>query len=176
MKLDYEDLEQYDRVYISKVFTDTIIPGEPEDKSGKNCNNISEWYEDNDFLKRENIVYGGTGFFYENAEPLPDEIEHIMPDYHLYDEWVNEKIANGAKRDEFKYYLDYSIGFLTRGCFRKCSFCVNRTKERCVAASPIDEFVDTDRPKICLQDDNFFACPDSKRLITDLKKTGRIYC
>lgn len=173
LKMDYEDIDQYDKVYISKVFTDTVIPGEPEDKTCKNCNNVCEWYKDNEFLKKENIVYGGTGFFYENAPDLPYEIEHIMPDYHLYDEWVQEKLAQGGKREEFKYYLDYSIGFLTRGCFRKCQFCVNRSKSKCVVASPISEFVDKDRPKICLQDDNFFACSDWERLITDLKATGK---
>ena len=26
LKLDYENLEEYDRLYISKVFTDTIVP------------------------------------------------------------------------------------------------------------------------------------------------------
>lgn len=77
------------------------------------------------------------------------------------------------KRDEFKYYLDYSIGFLTRGCFRRCSFCVNRNKYKCVVASPIEEFLDVSRPKICLQDDNFFACPNWKTLIHDLKNTGK---
>ena len=175
LKFDYENLDDFDKVYISKVFTDTEIPGEPLDKTNKNCDNISEWYADNEFLKQENITYGGTGFFYDKAESLPEEIEHIIPDYHLYDEWVDEKIAQGKKRDEFKYYLDYSIGFLTRGCFRKCPFCVNRSKSKCVPSSPIAEFVDEDRPKICLQDDNFFACSDWKRLITDLKSTGKAF-
>lgn len=173
LKLDYNELGKFDKVFISKVFTDTEIPGEPKDKTNKNCDNISEWYADNEFLKQSNIEYGGTGFFYENAPSLPCEIEHIMPDYHLYDAWVSEQIANGAKRDEFKYYLDYSIGFLTRGCFRKCSFCVNRNKVKAVPASPIKEFLDVSRPKICLQDDNFFACPDWKRLLADLKATGK---
>ena len=109
-----------------KVFTDTEVPGEPEDKSNKSSDNISEWYKDNEFLKQPNIEYGGTGFFYDKAPPLSDEIEHIMPDYHLYDEWVNNAITNGAKRSEFTYYLDYSIGYLTRKCFRGCYYCVNR--------------------------------------------------
>lgn len=173
LKMDYEYLDKYDKVYISKVFTDTIVPGEPIDQSGKNCDNIEEWYKDNTFLKQKNITYGGTGFFYENATPLQNEIEHIMPDYHLYDKWVNEQLSSGKKKDEFKYYLDYSIGFLTRGCFRKCQFCVNRNKQKCVEASPIEEFLDDSRPKICLQDDNFFAYPEWKRLIYDLKTTGK---
>lgn len=173
LKLDYENLDKYDKVYLSKVFTDTEIPGEPENKIEKNCNNIEEWYRNNNFLKQHNLIYGGTGFFYENAPALPDEIEHIMPDYHLYDDWVNEQLSKGKKKDELKYYTDYSIGFLTRGCFRKCQFCVNRSKEKCIVASPLSEFMDKDRTKICLQDDNFFACKEWKKLIHDLQNSGK---
>ena len=36
------------------------------------------------------ISYGGTGFFYDKAPKLPEEVEHDMPDYHLYDEWVED--------------------------------------------------------------------------------------
>ena len=36
LKMDYEDLDIFDKVYISKVFVQTEIPGEPKDKSGKN--------------------------------------------------------------------------------------------------------------------------------------------
>lgn len=97
LKTNYENLDQYDKVYISKVFTDTEIPGEPEDKTNKNSDTISEWYADNEFLKQDNIEYGGTGFFYDKAPPLPDEIEHIMPDYHLYDDWVQAAIDSGGE-------------------------------------------------------------------------------
>lgn len=96
LKTDYDDLDQYDHVYISKVFTDTEIPGEPKDKSQKTSENITEWYRDNAFLKRGNITYGGTGFFYDKAPPLPNHIEHIMPDYHLYDDWVEKCVSGGA--------------------------------------------------------------------------------
>jgi radical SAM superfamily enzyme YgiQ (UPF0313 family) len=71
-----------------------------------------------------NVQYGGTGFFFDKAPDLPYEIEHSFPDYHLYDKWIDEKIRNGKKADYFKYYIDFSIGFTTRGCFRKCDFCV----------------------------------------------------
>lgn len=72
LKTDYDGLEVFDKVYISKVFTDTEVPGEKEDKSQKNCETISEWYADNEFLKQPNIEYGGTGFFYDKAPPLPN--------------------------------------------------------------------------------------------------------
>ena len=153
LKTDYSDLDQYDHICISKVFTDTMVPDE--------------------VLALDNVEYGGTGFFYDKAPKLPDEIEHIMPDYYLYDEWVNEKLATGGKRKDFVYYLDYSIGFLTRGCFRQCEFCVNKNYKRCEAHSPVLEFIDESRPKLCFLDDNFFACPQWKELISEVKATGK---
>lgn len=149
----YDGLSGYDRVYVSKVFTDTAVPDE--------------------VLASPNVQYGGTGFFYDKAKPLPDGVEHHMPDYHLYDEWVEKQMQAGAPRVQFKYYLDYSIGFLTRGCFRHCSFCVNQNYDRALCHSPLTELVDASRKKICLLDDNFFACADWKRMLRELKQTGK---
>ena len=111
LKTDYNSLEGYDRVYLSRVFTDTSVP--------------------EDVLNKPNVVFGGTGFFYDKAAPLPTEVEHHLPDYHLYDAWVAQQMAKGMRRQEFVYFLDYSIGFLSRGCFRKCAFCVNRNYDHC---------------------------------------------
>lgn len=157
LKLDYENIEEYDKVYISKVFIKTMVPGESEDQAGKTEDTVLEWYSDNEFLKNPKIEYGGTGFFYHKAPPLKPEIEHMMPDYSLYDNWVSQKLLSGGKRSEFKYYLDYSIGYLTRKCFRGCKFCVNRDYRRVEAASPLEEFMDLSKPKLCFLDDNFFG-------------------
>ena len=143
----------YDKIYLSKVFTDTDVPS--------------------DILQMPNLVYGGTGFYYDKAPKLPPEIEHHMPDYHLYDNWVETQLYNGAKRKDFVYYLDYSIGFLTRGCFRQCQFCVNRNYKRALLHSPLDEFLDSDRKKICLLDDNILSHPEWKNLLQQLKNTGK---
>ena len=153
LKTDYIDLYKYDQVFISKVFTETNV--------------------DEDILKLPNIKYGGTGFFYDNAPELPYHIEHHMPDYHLYDEWVQYQLINGGKRNDFKYYLDYSIGYLTRGCFRKCSFCVNKHYDKVILHSPLEEFYDKDRKKICLLDDNFFGYHNWKNLLIELQSTGK---
>lgn len=153
LKMDYENLAAYDKVFISKVFTDTPI--------------------DEEILKLPNVEYGGTGFFYDKAPKLPDEVEHHMPDYHLYDNWVEQQIASGKKRNDFKEYLDYSIGFITRGCFRKCPFCVNQKYDRVFEHSPLKEFYDPTRKKICLLDDNFLGCPNWKALLQQLKDTEK---
>ena len=145
LKTDYEELELFDKVYISKVFTKTEVPEH--------------------VLSMPNVQYGGTGFYYDKAPPLPPEVEHIMPDYHLYDEWVEQAISSGVKRNEFTYYLDYSIGYLTRKCFRGCYYCVNRNYKGVEVASPLSEFMDESRPKLCFLDDNFLGCPKWRELI-----------
>ena len=153
LKLDYNELDVYDKVFISKVFTETQVSS--------------------DVLNLPNVYYGGTGFFYDEAPSLPYEIEHHMPDYHLYDQWIHIQLQNGGKRSDYKYYLDYSIGFLTRGCFRKCSFCVNKNYNKVELHSPLDEFYDKDRKKICLLDDNFLGYSDWKKLLLQLQNTKK---
>lgn len=151
--LSYDDIENYDKVFISKVFTDTPIPEGITDLS---------WVE-----------YGGTGFFYDKAMPLPYEIEHSKPDYHLYDEFVAIALENRTKKKELEYYTDYSIGFMTRGCIRGCSFCVNKNYRQCLKHSPVSEFLDESRPYICLLDDNVLACRDWKEVFDELIATGK---
>lgn len=162
LKLDYDNLELFDQVYISKVFTDTPFPEE--------------------IVETEKIHMGGTGFYFDKAPNLPAEIEHHMPDYHLYDEWIASEVekskAEHKKKGkhfnlssfmvQFKEYTDYSIGFMTRGCFRKCPFCVNQKYDHVFLHSPLEEFYDPDRKKICLLDDNFLGCPAWKDILNEL--------
>lgn len=151
LKTNYDGLPAFDKVYLAKVFTDTPIP------TGGLFGSI---------LDIPNLTFGGTGFFYDNAPPLPPDIEHSMPDYHLYDEWA----GSGT---EFKAYHDYSIGFLTRGCFRHCPFCVNRRANAVVKHSPLSEFLDPSRKKICLLDDNFFGYADWRAELVALIDTSK---
>lgn len=126
-----------------------------------------------EILKLPNVEYGGTGFFYDKAPKLPDEVEHHMPDYHLYDGGVNEQMKSGKKRSNFKYYLDYSFGFTTRGCFRQCDFCVNRNYKKVDCHSPLSEFFDPSRKKICLLDDNVLGGPHWREIFEELQSTGK---
>lgn len=153
LKLDYDGLEKYDLVSISKVFLDTKIPEH--------------------IIEMKNVVYGGTGFFYDKAPQLPCEIEHIMPDYNLYNDWVISRIEAGEKPKNFTYYTEHSIGFTTRGCVRQCEFCVNKNYKQSLKHSPIEEFVDNNRKYICLLDDNLLACNDWKLILESLINTNK---
>lgn len=139
--------KQYSHIYMAKVFTDTVVPKE--------------------VMELPNLTYGGTGFYFDKAKPLPREIEHHMPDYHLYDgiQFIGDKNR--------KFYDDYSIGFLTRGCFRHCPFCVNQNYNRSMRWSPLEEFYDPTRKKLCFWDDNFLACKDWKEILQTVIDSGK---
>ena len=164
----------FDVIYISKVFTDTPVP-----------DYVASLVTESKAQTKVHI--GGTGFYFDKAPNLPDEVEHHMPDYTLYDEWIQTEVDKArAKADllqtkfnekafmlQFKEYTDYSIGFITRGCFRKCAFCVNQKYDHVFPHSPLEEFYDKERKKICLLDDNFLGCAQWKALLPELINTGR---
>ena len=102
----WNGLEHYDRVYMSKVFSDEYTP-------------------DMDFaIQADEVIRGGSGYCIETINgvehyrpelgaDLPPEIEHIYPDYGLYPTLTQ----------------DTAYGFLTRGCPRGCHFCIVADKE-----------------------------------------------
>lgn len=175
--LDYDHFDEYDHIYISKVFTDTEVP---------DWINESVDTENAKTFLPDNIEVGGTGFFFAQAPNLKYEIEHQMPDYELYNEWIEAEMqkAKTEKGDEFnktrfmvqfKEYTNYSIGFITRGCFRKCPFCVNQKFDHVFEHSPLEEFYDEKRRKLCFLDDNFLGCPNWKNLLEKIIETGKPY-
>lgn len=153
--LDYKELKEtkFDKIFLSKVFTKTKVP---------------DWV-----MKLPNLEYGGTGFFYDKAPNLPEEIEHSKPDYNLYNEFVENQLAIGKKPRHLRYYTDYMIGFMTRGCFRKCSFCINRNYDKVENHSNVLEWKDSTRKKICLLDDNFLGYSGWKQKLSQLKRTKK---
>ena len=150
--MEYDGISKYDQVYIAKVFTDTIVPL--------------------GVIELPNVTYGGTGFFYDKAKGLPQEIEHSFPDYHLYDQWIEQMVKSGEDIRKFYWYTDFSIGYVTRGCFRKCPFCVNQKYSKVFKASPLSEFLDNTRKYVCLLDDNFLGLPEWEQALQELNQCG----
>ena len=151
--LSYDNIENYNQIFLSKVFTFTKVPI--------------------DLKKYSNIKIGGTGFFLEKAKDLPYEIEHHMPDYHLYDKFVEKEIKRGEKLNHFSDYIDYSIGFATRGCFRKCEFCINKKYDKIFRHSNLSEFLDITRKYIYLWDDNFLGYHNWEEVLNEVEETGK---
>ena len=149
----YEEVKEYEKVFISKVFT---------------FSNVPDWV-----LNLETVTIGGTGFFEDGGESLPDEIEHHKPYYDLYKDYVDAQIAAGKRKSHFADYLNYSIGFTSRGCFRKCSFCVNKKYDHAFLHSPVAEFLDENRPFLYLWDDNILSLPQWESVLDDIEAAGK---
>lgn len=171
-------LSDYDLILASKVFDFTSTPDELKELMDENIDPLepleSKYRSINepsiietiryytDVVKKRpestKILIGGTGFFPDGGRNLDDDIELGMPDYELYAEYVNSKIESGRKKSYYSDYIDCSIGFLTRGCFRKCSFCVNKKYDHAfINTEDIYSFHKPGNKLIYLWDDNFLS-------------------
>lgn len=92
----------------------------------------------NEYLPLDTIK-GGTG--YGIYEDLPAEIDEMFPDYSIYPD------------------CKHAVGYLTRGCIRRCPWCVVPRKEGDI--KPYRTWQEIKRPdsdKIVFMDNNVLAC------------------
>lgn len=129
---------EYDVVYISCIFKENARKARRLAKRFPNAK----------------VHLGGSGV--DLKATLPDEIEHLMPDYDLYPE------------------CNYSMGYTMRGCIRDCEYCIVREKEgKAHAVADIYEFWDRRHRKIVLLDNNILALPEHfKKIAGQIIKEG----
>ena len=195
-----EDITPYKLIYISRVFTFTKMPAffvnaTPTQQrkfrkggTGFYANELNvnkyRYQREKDMNQLENDVFlnnypNHRGGYRTHGIDLARQ----MPYYHLYDEFVNRKVSEGVKREKYKDYLQYSIGFLTRGCIRHCPFCINKLEDKIFPYSDLNCFLDDERdehgrlvrPYIYLWDDNFLAADPAvwRARLQQLIDTGR---
>jgi hypothetical protein len=104
-------------------------------------------------IRADKIIRGGTG--YDIKSKLPEEIEtHKTLDHTI-----------------FPMY-NYSLQMFSRGCIRRCSFCVVKDKEGGVL--PIDPVeINPDCDYIEVLDNNFFANPNWEQAVDWILATGK---
>lgn len=154
-----EPNKAYDKVYASTIFT----------RSKSESEKLIEKYGDK-------IEIGGTGW--DIDKKLPIEIEVVIPDYNLY---TAEDIAKrmkgiGTKESKLKkatQIVNAGMGFTSRGCIRKCSFCFVPKKEgEFRQENTIEEIINPKSNVIILHDNNLTAdpyCIDKLNEIRDRK-------
>ena len=130
----WNGLKVYDRVYKAKVFDQTYTDDIPY------C------------IMADEVIQGGTGYGLDDR--LPDEIEHIMPDYSLYG------------------ITDTAYGFITRGCPRNCPFCIVSQKEgtKSERVADLEEFW-SGQKNIVILDPNVTASKDCETIFDEIIKT-----
>jgi hypothetical protein len=102
--------------------------------------------------REDDFIIGGTG--YSLQKKLPNEIEKQNLDYSIYKD------------------CNYSMQFLSRGCVRRCEFCVVPEKEGHIQpSSPMN--LNPKGKHIEVLDNNFFANPEWKESIKYLLKVGQ---
>lgn len=146
------DLFHYDRVYMSKVFSETYTKDLPDPV---NC---------------EEVIKGGTGYCIKTVDgrevfdksknvSLPDEVEHMFPDYSLYPQY------------------DFAVAMTSRGCPRGCGFCHVVAKEGRGSnkVADVKDFYAGQR-RIEVLDPNITACTEKRDLFEQYMRTGAEIC
>lgn len=137
---------QYDRVYMSKVFSFSEDVPDP--------------------INAKEVIRGGTGYcisledgveVFDKSlnQNLPSEIEKCFPDYSIYPQY------------------DFAVAMTSRGCPRGCSFCHVGAKEgRCaVKVADVKDFWNGQK-RIEVLDPNITACREKRDLFRQYRETG----
>ena len=144
------DFVYYDKVYMSKIFSDTYSP---DIQTPINCGEV---------------IKGGTGYniklengkeIFDTAyhKNLPPEFEKMFPDYSIYPQF------------------DFAVSMTSRGCPRGCSFCHVAAKEgRCsVKVADVSDFWNGQK-EIRVLDPNITACKEKRNLMRQYIDTKAI--
>jgi hypothetical protein len=122
---------------------------------------------------------GGTGW--DIHKNLPAEIEAYKPDYDLYTVAdVLPRIRGGiatkaSKIKKAQEIINAGIGFTSRGCIRKCGFCIVPAKEgRLHQVSEIKDIINPRSNVLILLDNNLTADPDCIEKLREIRDRGLV--
>lgn len=145
----WTDFVHYDRVYMSKIFSDAYSPDVPEP------------------MNADEVIKGGTGYCITLGEDgkehfdqsknhsLPPEIEKMFPDYSIYPQF------------------NFAVSMTSRGCPRDCPFChvVQKEGRASIKCADVSDFWNG-QPEIKVLDPNITACREKRDLMQQYRETG----
>jgi len=140
MKLSQFHKRKGDEVYLN-------FPLVKPDITYTSC--VFTWNAKKRAIVPDGAIFGGSGI--NRKTELPTEVEHIMPDYSLYPR------------------VNFSLGFTSRGCVRRCPWCMVPEKEGGIKPwASVHEFWDKRHRKVLLLDNNLLAAPNWKNTLSEL--------
>lgn len=144
----WTDLEHYDIVYMSKIFSDAYTKDIPEP------------------MNADLVIKGGSGYcislvngveVFDKSKntSLDPQIEAMFPDYSIYPQYK------------------FAVSMTSRGCPRGCSFCHVGSKEgRCsVKVADVSDFWNGQK-EIKVLDPNITACKEKRDLLSQYADTN----
>lgn len=140
MKLARHEINKGNKVFIKHQNPDKIYCSWIFKKSVCNQSRIDNF---------KNIEIQEGGFYVDPNKTLPEEIEHLMPYYPLY-----EKEGQTIPR----------MGYTSRGCNNNCPWCIVTKKEGQLKDNAhIEEFWDANDKRLFLLDNDFLNSPRYKQ-------------
>lgn len=140
------DLSKYEKVFASCLFS----------WNRSKCENLLNI--------RHDAEIGGTGW--DIKKELPPEIEIMEPDYDIYTkDLVLQRLSGGistrdSREKKARIIANMGIGFTSRGCIRRCGFCLVHPKEGSFRQeSEIRNIINPRSNVITLYDNNLTADP-----------------
>ena len=152
---------EYERIYASAIFT----------RSKPVCESLIEKYGNR-------IEIGGTGWNIKKC--LPPEIEKCKNDYSLYcAEFIAGRIRGIMSKKtrllKAAQITEAGIGFTSRGCVRRCPFCIAWQKEgRLRQDQEIRNIINPKSNVIILHDNNFTADPNCLEKLREIRERNLV--
>jgi len=154
--------QNWDVIYITTMFT----------FQWKRTIETVKFYQRSKQKNKKNIKVGGV-----LASLLQKDVENetgIIPHFGLWEEVDRLKPDYTLADGTYEYYTNNaSIGYMTKGCPNRCSFCaVHKLEPKYIDFVPLEHQIDPNKRDLILLDNNVLASVEFPRIVEDIRSHG----